>query len=69
MKDAPTGIRILTLRTSQKSRHRAIQPDELPWKSAVLQLWPRGLERLGLDMVYIKPEVFEKMNRLEFLKN
>ena len=70
MKDAPTGIRILVLRTL--SEIRDIAPFSLMSclrESAVLQLWPRGLERLGLDMVYIKPEVFEKMNRLEFLKN
>ncbi|MBM3182298.1 MAG: HEAT repeat domain-containing protein [Chloroflexi bacterium] len=59
MKDAPTGIRILTLRTLSEIRdHRAIPAlmSCLGEESAVLQYWAQvGLERLGLDMVYIKP--------------
>jgi len=59
MKDAPTGIRILTLRTLSEIRdHRSIPAllSCLGEESAVLQYWAQvGLERLGLDMVYIKP--------------
>ena len=34
--------------------------------SVLLQHWAKeGLERLGLDMVYIKP----RMNKMNFLKN
>lgn len=59
MEEAPTGIRILTLRTLSEIRdHRAIPAlmSCLREKSAVLQYWAQvGLERLGLDMVYIKP--------------
>lgn len=61
MKDAPRGVRILALRALAEIRdHRAIptmmkclsNEDE----SAVIQYWAQqGLERLGLDMVYIKP--------------
>ena len=59
MKDAPIGIRILTLRILSEIRdHRAIpvMMKCLGEESAVLQYWAQsGLERLGLDMVYIKP--------------
>lgn len=61
MNDAPTGVRILALRTLAEIRdHRAIpvmmkclsNEDE----SAVIQYWAQqGLERLGLDMVYMMP--------------
>ncbi len=58
MNDSPTGIRILTLRTLCDIRdHRAIpvMMKSLSEESAVLQYWAQqGLERLGLDMVYIK---------------
>ncbi len=59
MAEAPTGIRILILRTLSEIRdHRAIPAlmNCLGEESAVLQYWAQvGLERLGLDMVYIKP--------------
>lgn len=59
MKAAPIGIRILALRTLSEIRdHRAIPllMQCLSEESAVLQYWAQaGLERLGLDMVYIKP--------------
>ena len=59
MSEAPTGIRILVLRTLCEIRdHRAIpvMMKSLSEESAVLQYWAQqGLERLGLDMVYIKP--------------
>jgi HEAT repeat protein len=60
MEEAPSHIRILALRTlSEIGDHRAI-PVMMKClnenDSAVLQYWARqGLERLGLDMVYIKP--------------
>ncbi len=61
MNDAPTGIRILALRALVEIRdHRAI-PVMMSClnnenESAVIQYWAQqGLERLGLDMVYIKP--------------
>lgn len=59
MEDAPTGIRILALRALSDIRdHRAIPVmlKSLSDDSAVLQYWAQeGLERLGLNMVYIKP--------------
>lgn len=61
MKEAQNSIRILALRALCEIRdHRAIPVmmkclnDEN--ESAVVQYWAQqGLERLGLDMVYIKP--------------
>ncbi len=59
MKDAPIGIRIIALRVLSEIRdHRAIpvMMKSLSEESAVLQYWAQtGLERLGLDMVYMKP--------------
>jgi len=61
MSAAPTGIRIkiVTLRTLCNIRdHRAIPAmmKALNEESVVLQYWAqRGLERLGLDMIYMKP--------------
>jgi HEAT repeat protein len=59
MKEAPTGIRIIVLRTLAEIRdHRAIpvMMKSLNVESAILQYWAReGLERLGLDMIYGKP--------------
>ena len=60
MKDeTPLHIRILALRTLAEIRdHRAIPilMKSMNEESAVLQYWAQtGLERLGLDMVYIKP--------------
>jgi HEAT repeat protein len=59
MKDAPTSIRIIVLRALSEIRdHRAIpvMMKSLGEESAVLQYWAQeGLERLGLDMVYMKP--------------
>jgi len=59
MKEAPIGIRILALRTlSQIHDHRAIpvMMNSLSEESAMLQYWAQeGLNRLGLNMVYIKP--------------
>ena len=56
---APTGIRITALRALSEIRdHRAIpvMMKSLSEESALLQYWAKeGLERLGLDMVYIKP--------------
>ena len=56
---APAGIRILVLRALAEIRdHRAIpvMMRSLSEDSAVLQYWAQeGLERLGLDMVYLKP--------------
>lgn len=55
----PLHIRILILRTLAEIRdHRAIPVfmKSMSEESAVLQYWAQtGLERLGLDMVYIKP--------------
>jgi HEAT repeat protein len=55
----PLKIRILVLRTLAEIRdHRAIPVlmKSMDEESAVLQYWAQmGLERLGLDMVYIKP--------------
>lgn len=59
MKEAPTGIRIMALRAlSEISDHRAIpvMMKSLGEESALLQYWAtEGLQRLGLDMVYMKP--------------
>jgi HEAT repeat protein len=59
MDEAPTGIRIIVLRTLSEIRdHRAIpvMMKCLGEESAFLQYWAQeGLERLGLDMVYMKP--------------
>ncbi|MDP2777607.1 MAG: HEAT repeat domain-containing protein [Anaerolineales bacterium] len=61
MTEAPTAIRTrsVALRTLSEIRdHRAIpvMMNCLGEESAVLQYWAQvGLERLGLDMVYIKP--------------
>jgi HEAT repeat protein len=55
----PLHIQILILRTLAEIRdHRAIPVfmKSMNEESAVLQYWAQtGLERLGLDMVYIKP--------------
>jgi HEAT repeat protein len=59
MKESPMGIRITALRALAAIRdHRAIpvMMKSLSEESAILQYWAKeGLERLGLDMVYIKP--------------
>lgn len=59
MKEAPLRIRILALRAlAEICDHRAIPVlmKSMNEESAVLQYWAQeGLERLGLDMVYIKP--------------
>jgi HEAT repeat protein len=59
MQEAPTGIQILVLRAlSQICDHRAIpvMMKSLSAESAILQYWAQeGLNRLGLNMVYIKP--------------
>jgi len=59
MGKAPTGIRILALRALSEIRdHRAIpvMMKCLGEESAILQYWAQeGLDRLGLNMVYIKP--------------
>ena len=59
MNEAPIGIRILALRALSEIRdHRAIpvMMRSLSEESALLQYWAQeGLERLGLNMVYIKP--------------
>lgn len=59
MNEAPTGVRIVVLRTLGEIRdHRAIpvMMKCLGEESAFLQYWAQeGLQRLGLDMVYIKP--------------
>jgi HEAT repeat protein len=59
MKGAPLSLRIVALRTLAEIRdHRAIPVlmQSMNEESAVLQYWAQtGLERLGLDMVYIKP--------------
>jgi HEAT repeat protein len=59
MNEAPTGIRIIVLRALSEIRdHRAIpvMMKSLSEESAVLQYWAQeGLEKLGLDMVYLKP--------------
>ncbi|MCX6058028.1 MAG: HEAT repeat domain-containing protein [Chloroflexi bacterium] len=57
--EAPIGIRLIALRALSEIRdHRAIPVlmKSLSEESAVLQYWAQeGLERLGLDMVYMKP--------------
>jgi HEAT repeat protein len=59
MKLAPTGIKILALRALSDIRdHRAIpvMMKCIGEESAVLQYWAKeGLDRLGLNMVYVKP--------------
>jgi HEAT repeat protein len=59
MGKAPAGIRILALRALSEIRdHRAIpvMMKCLGEESAVLQYWAQeGLDRLGLNMVYVKP--------------
>jgi hypothetical protein len=59
MNEAPLHVRILVVRTLAEIRdHRAIPVlmKSMNEESAVLQYWAQtGLERLGLDMVYIKP--------------
>ena len=56
---APTGIRIIALRALSEIRDQRAIPvmmKSLSEESAVLQYWAQeGLERLGLDMVYMKP--------------
>jgi HEAT repeat protein len=59
MKEAQMPVRILALRALAQIRdYRAIPilMESMSEDSAVLQYWAQeGLERLGLDMVYIKP--------------
>ncbi len=59
MREAPIQIRILALRALAEIRdHRAIpvMMNSMNEDSALLQYWAQeGLERLGLNMVYIKP--------------
>lgn len=59
MDDAPVGIRIISLRTLSEIRDQRAIPVMmkcLSEESALLQYWAQeGLERLGLDMVYMKP--------------
>jgi HEAT repeat protein len=59
MKEAPLSVRIIALRALAEIKdHRAIPVlmKSMSEESAVLQYWGQeGLERLGLDMVYIKP--------------
>jgi HEAT repeat protein len=59
MQEGPVGVRILALRALAEIRdQRSIRTlmKALEDDSAILQYWAReGLERLGLDMVYIKP--------------
>jgi len=59
MANAPTGVRINALRALSEIRdHRAIPTMMkcLSEESAVLQYWAQeGLDRLGLNMVYVKP--------------
>jgi len=59
METAPTSIRILALRALSEIRdHRSIpvMMKCLTGESAVLQYWAQeGLDRLGLNMVYVKP--------------
>jgi len=59
MEDAPQGIRIMALRALAEIKDQRAIPIMLKVMqedSALLQHWARaGLERLGLDMVYIKP--------------
>ncbi len=59
VKSAPLNVRILALRAlSAIGDHRAIPilMQSMNEESAALEYWAQiGLERLGLDMVYIKP--------------
>jgi HEAT repeat protein len=59
VKTAPQSARVLALRALAEIRdHRAIpvMMQVMNEESALLQHWAKeGLERLGLDMVYIKP--------------
>ena len=59
MKETSPSVRIIALRALAEIRdHRAIPVlmKSMNEESAVLQYWAQtGLERLGLDMVYIKP--------------
>lgn len=60
VKDTPVGVRLIALRALAEIRdHRAIKTmmDVLENdESAILQYWAReGLERLGLNTVYVKP--------------
>ena len=59
VKDKPQSARILALRALAEIRdHRAIpvMMQVLEEDSVLLSYWAKaGLERLGLDMVYIKP--------------
>jgi len=57
--DAPQTVRVLVMRTlAELKDHRAIRTmmKALDEDSALVQHWAReGLERLGLDMVFMKP--------------
>lgn len=57
--DAPQTVRVLVMRTlAELKDHRAIRVmlKALDEDSALVQHWAReGLERLGLDMVFMKP--------------
>ncbi|MBI5841401.1 MAG: HEAT repeat domain-containing protein [Chloroflexi bacterium] len=59
MKEAGVGVRIIALRAlSEIKDHRAIKTmmDSMSDDSAIVQYWAKeGLDRLGLNMVYIKP--------------
>ncbi|HND92487.1 MAG TPA: HEAT repeat domain-containing protein [Anaerolineales bacterium] len=59
MSEAPVGVKILALRAlSEIKDHRAIpvMMKSMGEESALLQYWAQeGLERLGLNMVYVKP--------------
>jgi HEAT repeat protein len=59
MNEAPTSVRILALRALSDIRDQRAIPvmmKSLSDESAVLQYWAQeGLERLGLNMVYVKP--------------
>ena len=57
--EAPVSVQILALRALAEIRdHRAIpiMMKLIQEESSLLQYWAQeGLEKLGLDMVYIKP--------------
>ena len=57
--NAPQTVRVLVMRTlAELKDHRAIRVmlKALDEDSALVQHWAReGLERLGLDMVFMKP--------------
>jgi HEAT repeat protein len=59
MSEAPANVRILALRAlAELKDHRAIKTmmSALEDDSAIVQYWAReGLDRLGLNMVYMKP--------------